>query len=377
MCFTLPLSISRFPSSEKLVLSNVPDRSFAIVAYMKLTTNKTGIVLMNTGVPASPDPRDIRPYLVEFLSDKNIVRVPHAIWLPILHGIIARTRPKKTAPRYRSIWTEEGAPLLVETYKQRDALNARFAEEDLPFTAEVGMRYGKPSIEDALRSLHEAGCDRVVAFPLFPQTATCTVGSCKERFLTVLSQPEFRTLFASPELEKPSARVIEGYSDNPLYWTAIAHSISDIWEWQPGSKLLFSLHSIPLNDVEAGDTYIEEAQHALSQVAALLDVPADDWTIAYHSRFEDSRAWAAPHPKTVLSQWADEGVQRVALITPGFASDCLESLYDIDYVMKSYFEQLCQNRGTEADVTYVPALNSRADHIDLLLDIIKKHCALL
>lgn len=373
MCFTLPLSISRFPPSEKLVLSNAPGRSFAIVAYMKSTTNKTGIVLMNTGVPASPDPRDIRPYLVEFLSNKNIVRLPHAIWLPVLHGIIARTRPKKTAPRYRSIWTEEGAPLLVETYKQRDALNARFAEEDLPFIAEVGMQYGRPSIEDALRSLHEAGCDRVVAFPLFPQTATCTVGSCKERFLEVLSQPEFRTLFAPSDPEESSC-VIEGYSDNPLYWTAIAHSISDIWEWQPGSKLLFSLHSIPLNDVEAGDTYIEEAQHALSQVATLLGVPADDWAIAYHSRFEDSRAWAAPHPKTVLTQWADEGVTRVVLITPGFASDCLESLYDIANVMKVYFEQICQNRGTEADVTYVPALNSRTDHIDLLLDIIKKHC---
>ena len=325
----------------------------------KIGERKTGVVLINTGSPASPDPCDIRPYLIEFLSDKNIIRVPHAIWLPILHGFIARNRPKKTAPRYKKIWTDKGAPLLVESYAQRDALNDRFAAKHLPIVAEVGMRYGKPSIEEALESLSNQGCTSFVGFPLFPQTATCTVGTCKEKFLAVVPSPK-------------NAGVIEGYANNPLYWKALAQSISDVWSWKPGSKILFSLHSVPLGDIEAGDTYLEETQESLSQTAQLLGLSSDDWAIAYHSRFEDSRAWAAPHPKTVLSTWADKGVNRVALVTPGFAADCLESLYDIALVAKNYFEERCQANGSKADVTYLPALNSRPDHIDLLFEVIKR-----
>ena len=326
---------------------------------MNYSNENIGIILINTGSPASPEPSDIRPYLIEFLSDKNIIRIPHAVWLPILHGIVARNRPKKTAPRYQQIWTPQGAPLLVESLAQRDELNKCFAQEHLPLIAEVGMRYGSPSIEEALQSLKQRGCKRFIGFPLFPQTATCTTKTCKEKFLQSVSDTE-------------RAGFIEGYAHNPLYWKSLAQSITDHWTWQPGSKLLFSLHSIPLNDVRAGDTYLDEAQQSLSETAKLLGLSSDDWAIAYHSRFEDSRAWAAPHPKTVLSSWADEGVQRVALITPGFAADCLESLYDIAFVAKDYFEQRCRAKGNTPEVSYIPALNHRSDHIDLLFDEVSK-----
>lgn len=319
-----------------------------------------GVILTNTGSPASPDPRDIRAYLIEFLSDKNIIRVPHVIWLPILHCFIARTRPKKTAPRYRQIWTDKGTPLLIEAQAQCDALNQKFADRQFPIRTCVGMRYGSPSIEDAYKSLKQQGCTKFIGFPLFPQTATCTVGTCKEKFLNVIPAREL-------------LGVIEGYADNPLYWKALAQSIADTWTWEPGSKVLFSLHSVPLCDVEAGDTYLEETQNSLSKVAELLGIPSEDWAVGYHSRFEDSRDWAGPHPKAVLSSWADEGVSRVALVTPGFAADCLESLYDIASVAKQYFEELCMAHNMTPDVTYVPALNSRPDHIELLFDeIIKK-----
>lgn len=332
----------------------------AIIAAMNNTEENIGIILINTGSPASPEPRDIRAYLIEFLSDKNIIRVPHAIWLPILHGFIARTRPKKTAPRYRQIWTDKGTPLLVKSQAQRDALNHTFAEQNFPLRAEVGMRYGTPSIEDALQSLKHQGCTKFIGFPLFPQTATCTVSTCKEKFLQVV--PPENVL-----------GVIEGYAYNPLYWKAIAQSIKDTWTWKPGSKVLFSFHSVPLCDVDAGDTYLEETHNSMSQVANILGLSADDWAIAYHSRFEDSRAWAAPHPKTILASWADKGVSRIALVTPGFAADCLESLYDIASVAKHYFEERCEANKKIPDVTYIPALNSRADHIDLLFDeIVKK-----
>ena len=168
------------------------------------------------------------------------------------------------------------------------------------------------------------------------------------------------------------AGVVEGYADNPLYWEALARSIAERWEWRSGSKVLFSFHSVPLNDVEAGDTYLDEVRDSMRQVAELLGLSDDDWAVAYHSRFEDSRSWATPHPNTILDTWADEGVDRIALVTPGFASDCLESLYDIASVAKGRFEQRCRARGGNPDVTYIPALNHRDDHIDLLLDEIKR-----
>lgn len=337
---------------------------------MAYHTDKIGIVLINVGTPNSPYPQDIRPYLIEFLSDKHIIRVPHAIWLPILHGFIAHTRPKKTAPRYQQIWAEEGAPLIVESYKQRDALNERFAQAGISAQCEVGMRYGEPSIAQALKRLQGVGCNRILGFPLFPQTATCTVGTCVEKLQNVIT----KTAEQSP---RDLIGVIEGYYNNPLYWRALTQSIQDVWEWKPGSKLLFSFHSIPLSDVSSGDTYLDECRTSVERTTDLLGLTPDDWAIAYHSRFEDSRSWAAPHPKTVLAAWANEGIERIALVTPGFAADCLESLYDIASSAKEYFEQLCRDKGSQPEVTFIPSLNSRTDHIDLLFDVItqyiKKH----
>ena len=147
---------------------------------MDLKKEKIGIVLINTGSPDSPDPQDIRPYLIEFLSDRNIIKVPPAIWQPILRLFIARTRPKKTAPRYQQIWTPNGSPLAVESRAQCDALNKRLAKAGINALCEVGMRYGNPSINHALQRLEAAGCSKIVALPLFPQTAFSTVKTCKE-----------------------------------------------------------------------------------------------------------------------------------------------------------------------------------------------------
>lgn len=319
-----------------------------------------GIVLTNIGCPASPDQQDIRNYLIEFLSDKNIVRMPSALWQPVLRGIVARTRPAKTQPRYEHIWTDEGSPLIVTSLAQRDALNRRFVEAGLPHRAEVGMRYGSPSFEDAVASLEQQGFSRIVAFPLFPQSAFTTVYTSKEKMLKVMGKRTDSRLVG----------VVEGYADNPFYLDALRASIEEAWEMRPGSKLLFSFHSVPQNDIAAGDTYLEEIGITLSRLTESMDIAPDDWAVAYHSRFEDSRAWVAPHPKTVLSRWTDEGVSRVAVLTPGFAADCLESLYDIDVVLREAFDKFCGAHGLEADFTYVPALNDRADHIEALFDVV-------
>lgn len=237
---------------------------------MDLKKEKIGIVLINTGSPDSPDPQDIRPYLIEFLSDRNIIKVPPAIWQPILRLFIARTRPKKTAPRYQQIWTPNGSPLAVESRAQCDALNKRLAKAGINALCEVGMRYGNPSISHALQKLEAVGCSKVIALPLFPQTAFSTVKTCKEAMRDQASK------HPSLSLEK----IIEGYNDNPLYAQALAASIRDAWEYRPGSKLLLSFHSIPLADIEAGDTYVEQIEASVNQAMELLGIPHSDWAIA-------------------------------------------------------------------------------------------------
>lgn len=334
---------------------------------MDLNAQKTGIVLMNTGTPDSPDPADIRPYLVEFLSDRNLIKVPPIVWQPVLRLFISRTRPKKTSPRYQQIWTPEGSPLIVETFAQRDALNARLEAAGINAITEVGMRYGNPSTEAAVVKLEAAGCTRIVALPLFPQTAYCTVGSCVEKITKAMRKHQTLEL----------AKIIKGYDNNPLYAKALEASIREVWDYRPGSKILFSFHSIPMNDVEDGDTYTQQIETDLTQVVSSMGIADEDWAIAYHSRFEDSRKWVTPHPKTQLAKWAEEGATRVAIATPGFAADCLESLYDIGDVTCEYFRNLCQQNGHTADITYIPCLNHREDHIDLLFDVIKKALATL
>lgn len=356
------VAVQRRPLRETAPTVPYKHAHFAIVRFMDSQSEKIGFVLMNTGTPDSPDPRDIKPYLIEFLSDPNLIHMPRALWLPILHLFIANKRPEKTAPRYEKIWTPEGSPFILDSRLQAQGINQRFQEAGINAIAKLGMRYGNPSLDTALNGLEAAGCRKIIAFPLFPQTAFCTVGSCKGKIKQVMRHHKNLQL----------AGVIEGYNHNPLYHEALAASIREAWEYQPGSKLMFSFHSIPLSDVKAGDTYVEQIKSDLQKVTELLGIPKNDWSMAFHSRFEDPHAWVTPHPRAKLSEWAEEGVTRVGILTPGFAADCLESLYDIKDVTCEYFRSLCKQHGREADITYIPALNHREDHLDLLFEVAKQ-----
>ncbi len=329
---------------------------------MDSQSEKIGFVLMNTGTPDSPNPGDIKPYLIEFLSDPNLIHMPRILWLPILHLFIANTRPKKTSPRYKKIWTEQGSPFIIESRLQEEGINGCFRAAGINAVAELGMRYGNPSLDTALDKLEAAGCKKIVAFPLFPQTAYCTVRSCKGKIQQVMRKHKNLEL----------VRVIEGYNQNPLYHQALAASIREAWEYKPGSKLMFSFHSIPVSDVENGDTYVQQINADLQKVTELLGIPEEDWSVAFHSRFEDPHAWVTPHPRAKLSEWAEQGVERVGILTPGFAADCLESLYDIKDVTCEYFRTLCKQHGREAEITYIPALNHREDHLNLLFEVAKQ-----
>lgn len=311
-----------------------------------------GVLLMNTGTPASPDPADIRPYLAEFLSDRRLIDLPRFLWLPILHGIILRTRPKKTSPHYARIWTPEGSPFLLDSLAQRHGLQCQLdlATDGQPhrYVVELAMRYGQPSLTNALDALESAGCQRVICMPLFPQAAFATTGSCQD----VLTQQAA----ARPDLELD---VVTSYGAHSLWRQALANSIKHAWTPTPGSKLLFAFHSIPVSNVEAGDTYPHQVNRDTAAVAELLGLGPDDWAIGFQSRF-DSRKWLQPTPEKTLAKWAAEGVRNVAVVAPGFATDCLETLRECAQDQRDLFLRAC----AEADASCAVADVANAQSTD-------------
>lgn len=321
---------------------------------------KKGILLINTGTPDSPKPEDIRTYLAEFLSDRNLIDVPPFIWNIILNAFILRKRPKITSGRYQSIWTPEGSPFMVHSLSLRDKLQNYLDQHatNTCFVVEFGARYGNPSIEKAFSRFAEAGCTSVTSIPLFPQTAFSTTKTCLEKARSVA-----RTY---PNI---SHQCIKGYSDEPLYIEAIKNIILRSWNYEPGSKLLFTFHSVPLKHINRGDSYVAEIEQSMNTFAQSLNIPRQDWEITFHSRFEDSRKWVGPNIYTVLQVLAQKKVNRVAIIAPGFSADCLETLYDCDVVQRKFFDKACQDEGIESDFTYIPSLNDDDIFVELLATI--------
>ena len=162
---------------------------------------------------------------------------------------------------------------------------------------------------------------------------------------------------------------VEGYADNSLYIEAMSKLIERNWDYRPGSKLLFTFHSVPCKHINRGDTYVAEIEQSMMALAEKLHIPREDWEITFHSRFEDSRKWVGPNIYTVLQVLAQEKTNRVAIVAPGFSADCLETLYDCDVVQRQFFENACSDEGTQADFTYIPALNDSDTLVELLADI--------
>lgn len=350
-----------------------------------------GVVIMNTGTPDEPTPEAIRPYLKQFLSDRNLIDMPPALWQPILNLFILPSRPKRTAPLYQSIWTPEGSPFIKDSLAQRDALEARLGELVGDSVAvRVGMRYGNPSVESALRELRDAGAETIVALPLYPQYTKSCAGTCFEEFGRAFKRvyghaPEgegagsgasngkapFAEGSASASITAPTANAprvvrIEHYWDAPGYLQALARSVRRAWDYAPGSKLVVSFHSIPMSHAHAGDPYPEQTLATVRALADELGIPRGDVRLAYQSRF-DSRTWIGPFLEPVLSRLAKEQAKNVAVVCPGFATDCLETLNEVGQLAARHFEEECARFGNEgARFTYVPALGADSALIETL-----------
>lgn len=316
----------------------------------------TGVLLTNLGTPDAPTTAALRRYLAEFLSDPRITEMPRWLWWLILHGIILRVRPARSAKNYAKIWTNDGSPLLAISQQQQQALQKTLSHQlDSPVHVALGMRYGTPSIADGLEQLRQANAQRIIILPLYPQYSSSTTGSTYDAIGAC-----FKTWRWIPDLQ-----FISHYHDNDGYIQALASSIEQHWaQHGQADKLLFSFHGIPQRFFDAGDPYFCECHKTARLVAEKLNLTAEQWQLVFQSRL-GREEWIKPYTDETLKQLPQQGVKHVNVICPGFAADCLETLEEIEQENRHYFLQA----GGET-YHYIPALNTQPQHIDALAHLV-------
>jgi protoporphyrin/coproporphyrin ferrochelatase len=318
----------------------------------------TAVLYCNLGTPDAPEPAAVRRFLGEFLHDWRVVEIPRVIWCPILHGIILRTRPKKTAAKYASIWTEGGSPLRVWTEKQASLLEERLQAEGSAVCVRVAMRYGSGNIPEALDALVSMGVQRVLVVPAYPQYSATTTAS-----LVDAVQDWTRRARAMPEF-----RFINGFADDPAYVRALANSLREHWQAHGrAKKLLMSFHGIPQRNVDLGDPYAAQAMLTARGLAAELQLAEDDYLVTFQSRLGRAR-WLQPYTEPSLVQLAQTGIESVDVICPGFNCDGLETLEEINQEGRAAFL-----KAGGKDFRYVPCLNDRPDWIETLTRLTQRH----
>lgn len=321
---------------------------------------QAGVLLINLGTPDAPTPTAVRRYLAEFLWDRRVVELPRPLWWLILHGLILRRRPARSARKYQKIWTADGSPLLVTSQRQQAAVAKMLAERyPGPIQVALAMRYGQPSIAAGLRELRAAGAQRLLILPLYPQYSAATTASTFDAVVAELGT--WRWL--------PELRFVSGYHDQPRYLAALADSIRTARHQRAGERLLFSFHGLPRRHLLAGDPYHCYCHKTARQVAERLQLQPDQWAVSFQSRF-GREEWLQPYTSTLLVDWAKAGIHSVDVVCPGFAADCLETLEEIAIENRQLFLE-----AGGIDYRYLPALNESAAHIECLVELIAHHAA--
>jgi ferrochelatase len=275
---------------------------------------KIGVLLINLGTPDAPHARAVRRYLAEFLSDPRVIEIPAIAWKPILHGIILRTRPRRSAEAYNQVWTNEGSPLAVIARRQAQALRDRFEGR---VSVHYAMRYGSPGIAAALRNMVEEGCTRILAAPLYPQYCAATTATANDAVFAVLAGMRVQ----------PSLRTLPPYYDDPLYIDALSANLTrqiGALEFEP-DRLLLSFHGMPQRTLELGDPY---HCHCRKTARLLSEALGREVDVSFQSRFGRAK-WLEPATDATLNGYPALGIKRIAVAAPGFSADCLETLEEL------------------------------------------------
>ncbi|MEO1794829.1 MAG: ferrochelatase [Pseudomonadota bacterium] len=322
-------------------------------------TGKIGVLLVNLGTPDGTDYWSMRRYLAEFLTDKRVIEWPKAFWYPILFGIVLNRRPQKVGKAYEEIWNNDLDESFLRTYtrNQSDYLAERMADHE-NVMVDWAMRYGQPSIPDKLQALKDAGCERIVWFPLYPQYAASTTATVNDKAFQTLMQMRWQ----------PAVRTVPPYHDDPAYIAALATSIERhlaTLDWEP-EKIIASYHGIPQSYFKAGDPYHCHCHKTTRLLREHMGLSEDKLMTTFQSRFGPEE-WLQPYTDKTVCALADEGVKRIAVFNPGFVSDCLETLEEIAGEAAEEFEE----HGGEK-FTHIPCLNDSDVGMALIESVVRR-----
>lgn len=320
---------------------------------------KIGVLLINLGTPDGHDKKNMRRYLKEFLSDRRVIETPRIIWWPLLNGIILNTRPKKSGALYASIWNEERgeSPLRTFTRSQAGILAERVADCN-ELVVDWAMRYGNPSIESRLNVLQEQGCERILVFPLYPQYSAATTATVNDKTFEALMKMRWM----------PALRTVPPYHDDPAYIESLGKSISahlENLEFEP-EHIIASYHGIPQSYFDKGDPYHCQCMKTSRLLREHMDWPEEYLISTFQSRFGPEE-WLQPYTDETVEHLAERGVKRLAVINPGFAADCLETLEEIDGEVR---EEFIKNGGEY--FTHIPCLNDGEAGMELIETIARR-----
>jgi protoporphyrin/coproporphyrin ferrochelatase len=311
---------------------------------------RIGVLLINLGTPEDASPAAVRRYLRQFLSDRRVVEIPPLLWQPVLRGIVLRTRPKKSAEAYRQVWTEAGSPLAAITAAQAAALKDSFGANVL---VDHAMRYGSPAIGERVKAMKEAGCERILLAPLYPQYCAATTATANDEAFRALAAMRWQ----------PAIRTLPPYHDDPRYIAALKEVVEAQLaqlDFAP-EALIASFHGMPERTLHLGDPY---HCHCRKTARLLSEALGREVMVTFQSRFGRAK-WLDPYTDVTLAELPGKGVRKVAILAPGFSADCLETLEELAIRGKEQFKEAGGER-----FAYLPCLNDTAVGIEMLRSII-------
>lgn len=318
---------------------------------------RIGVLLINLGTPSDTGYSGVRRYLSEFLSDQRVIEASPVVWQPVLQGVVLTVRPGKSGAAYKRIWNTERdeSPLLTFTREQGERLAERFGGE--PVTVAWGMRYGVPSVSESVRSLLEAGCDRILAVPLYPQYSATTTATANDQLFRFLMQLR----------RQPAIRTMPAFPDHPAYIRALASiartTLAELA--QPPQMIVTSFHGLPKQYVEKGDPYYEDCVRTVTALRAEMGMTEETMPLTFQSRFGPAK-WLEPYTAPFIAGLPAKGIRRIAVIMPGFMTDCIETLDEIGNEVRHEFIQA----GGE-EFTLIPCLNGSDEAITLLETLVR------
>jgi protoporphyrin/coproporphyrin ferrochelatase len=317
-----------------------------------IPASKVGVLLVNLGTPDEPTTAAVKRYLKQFLSDRRVVEIPPLIWQPILRAIILNTRPQKSAEAYAKVWTEKGSPLAFFTAAQADALAARISGQA---NVRYAMRYGNPSVPAQMAAMKEAGCNRILIAPLYPQYSGATTGTVLDEAYAALTEMRWH----------PAIRTLPAYHDDPAYIGALKASVEASLaklDFTPDA-LVISFHGMPERTLHLGDPY---HCHCQKTARLLSEAMGRELVVSFQSRFGRAK-WLEPATDDTIAKLAKEGKKKIAILAPGFSVDCLETLEELAIQGHEQFEE---EGGTH--FAYLPCLNDSDVGMDMLETLVRR-----